>query len=703
MTQRRLPFALLLASGFFELSDGQHALAQDNSRSWGYTTLGIPGLLEMPSAFSRPDGEFVLFYSQFGNQYRGALTFQVSDRLSGTFRYAGIDGLFVAGVPIENWDRSFSLHYRLLDERQYLPAITVGLNDILGTGYVAGEYVVASKTLTPKLRATVGLGWGRLGSYGGFSNPLSALSDKFDTRVSDVGLGGTLSSGQWFRGDAAFFGGFEWLINDRLRFVAEYSSDAYVNEDGAAFDRKSPINLGLSWQANDRTTLSAHYLYGSEFGFQVNYAINPRQSRGGSGFDPSPVPIVPRDQVAAATWGDIDDAKFRATVATNLAREGIRLEGFEATGNTLSVSIRNEGYARASQATGRTARILTRIAPQNINRFRVVLSENGIPVTSVLLNRSDLETLEFDQEAPDLLRSGTVIADQTQRLGFSKLDYPISEITIKPYIAPSLFDPDVPIRADAGIVFSARYEPLPGLVLSGVVRQRLVGNRADNDRFGNSVLPHVRTDALLYAKASGTSLSELTAALYFRPGANLFGRITVGYLETMFGGVSTEILWKPQSSALALGAEVNYAVQREFDSFFGFQDYDIVTGHVSAYYEFGSDYQAQLDVGRYLAGDVGATLTLAREFDNGFKIGAYATKTDVSAADFGEGSFDKGILISIPLEWATGKPSKTKLNANIKSINRDGGARLSVPGRLYGTVRELQATELDASWGRFWK
>jgi len=123
MTQRRLPFALLLASGFFALSDGQLALAQDSSRSWGYTTLGIPGLLEMPSAFSRPDGEFALSYSQFGNQYRGALTFQVSDRLSGTFRYAGVDGFRANGLVIENWDRSFSLHYRLLDEGRYVPAI----------------------------------------------------------------------------------------------------------------------------------------------------------------------------------------------------------------------------------------------------------------------------------------------------------------------------------------------------------------------------------------------------------------------------------------------------------------------------------------------------------------------------------------------------------------------------------------------------
>lgn len=703
MTRVKPSVGLLSASVLGLLVSGPATFSQDAPVAWGYNTIGVPGLVEMPSALGRPDGEFTLSYSQFGNQYRSAMTFQVSDRLSATFRYVGIDGFIFGGVPIENWDRSFSLQYRLLNEGTYVPAVAIGINDILGTGVFAGEYLVASKTLSPKVRATVGLGWGRLGSLNGFRNPLSVLSDSFDTRVIDIGLGGKVNTGQWFRGDAAFFGGVEWQINDQWRFAAEYSSDAYVAEDGGAFDRESPFNFGLSWQANERTILSAQYLYGSEVGFQVNYVLNPKVSRAGSGFDRAPVPIVPRDQVAAAIWAGMDDATFRTNLESALKRENIQLLGYAASGDVLTVTVRNAGFARASQATGRTARILTRLAPRDIGRFNVVLSEAGIPVTSVMLKRGDLETLEFEVHGADRLRAGTVISDETARRAFSVQDYRVSQFRIEPYIKPDLFDPDAPVRADAGLSFSARYEPMPGLVFSGLVQQRLLGNISDNVRFGDSVLPPVRTNALLYAKASDTSLAELTAAYYFRPGDDLFGRVTVGYLETMFGGISTELLWKPQSSKLALGAEVNYAVQRDYDEMFGFQDYDIVTGHVSAYYDVGRDYVAQVDVGRYLAGDIGATFTLAREFDNGFRIAAYATKTDVSAADFGEGSFDKGILLSIPLEWGTGKPNKSKLNTRINSINRDGGARLSVSGRLYNTVRDVQATELDASWGRFWK
>ena len=46
-------------------------------------------------------------------------------------------------------------------------------------------------------------------------------------------------------------------------------------------------------------------------------------------------------------------------------------------------------------------------------------------------------------------------------------------------------------------------------------------------------------------------------------------------------------------------------------------------------------------VGRYLAKDRGYTFEARRTFDSGFSLGAFFTRTNVSAEDFGEGSFDK--------------------------------------------------------------
>nr|WP_254695239.1 YjbH domain-containing protein [Leisingera sp. NJS201] len=58
--------------------------------------------------------------------------------------------------------------------------------------------------------------------------------------------GGELATDQWFRGDFAPFGGFEWQPDERWSLKAEYSTDAYVTETQVSnvFERKSSVNYG---------------------------------------------------------------------------------------------------------------------------------------------------------------------------------------------------------------------------------------------------------------------------------------------------------------------------------------------------------------------------------------------------------------------------------------------------------------------------
>ncbi|HID67729.1 MAG TPA: hypothetical protein EYP31_05630, partial [Roseibacterium sp.] len=58
---------------------------------------------------------------------------------------------------------------------------------------------------------------------------------------------------------------------------------------------------------------------------------------------------------------------------------------------------------------------------------------------------------------------------------------------------------------------------------------------------------------------------------------------------------------------------------------------------------------------------------------------------------------------SIPLGWFLGKASRQSLGTTIRPIQRDGGARLNVPGRLYGQVRQAHKTALSGQWARVWE
>ncbi|WP_417808811.1 YjbH domain-containing protein [Thioclava sp.] len=697
----------VLAAGGVSLAGATQA--QEANSAWGYSSFGVPGLIDMPTAGSRPDAELNFNAFHFKNQTRIAATFQLTDRLSATFRYAILHNIVPspgAAIDPDRYDRSFSFQYRFLDEAGLRPSMAFGINDLGGSGIYSGEYIVGSKFINDKLRATVGIGWGRLGSFGSFSNPLGKISDSFKTRPrSTNGLGGTFEANQWFHGPAAFFGGLEYRLNDRWRFIAEYSSDDYTREDGYAFDRKSPFNFAAAYQLNPRTTITGSFLYGSEVGLQVSYALNPKTNRHPSGLEGAPPPVVPRPlggAGAAKSW-EGTPGLLSAQLTPALADQGLLLEGVHLSGKVLAVQIRNTRYGASSEALGRAARVMSVKAPPQVTTFKITLSRNAMPISTTTIPRDDLAKYEFAPVGGEQIRAASTITDAPQRLPSRAGFFPRFNYGIGPYVQPGLFDPDAPLRADLGVMLSASFEPAPGLVFSTRINQRVIGNLNQAHRPSDSKLPHVRSDSDLYYKTGKPMLARLTGAYYFRPGRNLYGRVTAGYLEPMYAGVSGELLWAPQDSKLSFGVEINRVRQRGFDQLFDMRDYEVTTGHLSAYYQLNPDFYFQLDVGRYLAGDTGATLSFARTFDNGWKVGVFATKTNVSAAEFGEGSFDKGISLQIPLGWITGKPDQRNVSTVLRPVQRDGGAMVGVNGRLYGMVRGEQAATLDGNWERFWR
>lgn len=672
-----------------------------------YSLYGTPGLVEMPSAHVAPDGEASVSVNGFGLQQRVGLTFQLAPRITGTFRYAHFDHVRGPGTA-DTYDRSFDFQYNVVREGPWLPSVSVGLRDFAGTGLLTSEYVVATKTVSPDIRLTGGLGWGRLGTRNGFTNPLGVLASGFETRPNnDFGLGGTPSFSQYFRGDAALFGGVEWRLTPKFTLVGEYSSDAYVREtNNGNLDPQSPFNFGLTWTPSESSQISAYSLFGTDIGLSFTHVFNPVNRPNVSGLDPAPLPV--RVRGAGATpmvLGPQSSESLQTTLTQAMAADGIELQAIEFAGTEVRVRYENSKYRSEAQAMGHVVRILSFLLPDHYESFVLEPTDRGIALSSTRLQRRDVERFSqsvggtrgiYDSAEFGPARSAdTLTTVQTDQSAF--------EWGVRPYSDLTLFDPTNPATFDVGIEAVARYEFSPAFVLSGAVRDRLWTNRDGKASGSGSVLPHVRSDIGRYGQTGSLALSNLAAAWYGIPGDNLYSRLTVGYLEQMFGGISAELLWKRTDSPFALGAELNYVAQRDFDMGFGFQDYDVLTGHLSAYWKMDNGFHVQLDGGRYLAGDWGATLSVDREFANGWRLGAYATLTDVPFADFGEGSFDKGIRVTVPLDWTSGQPNRTAPSTTLNSLSRDGGARLAVEGRLYEVVRKGHFDNYENSWGRFWK
>lgn len=682
------------------------ASAQGTTISTRLNTYGeAGGLIDMPTAEVAPDAQLSTTVSHGASSTRTTLTFQILPRLSGSFRYVGIKGLIVPGYTLPTYyDRSFDLRYQLIKEGTYRPAVAVGLRDFIGTGLYGSEYIVATKSVGPSLRFSAGVGWGRLGSFNSFASS--------GTRPTGLlGAGGIPNYDRWFRGPMAAFGGVSYQATDRLSFKIEYSSDSYAQEAASGLvTRKSPWNFGVNYQVNKTMSVAAYALHGEEVGALVSFALNPKTPGVPGGTETAPLPVSVRAAGSAADLGwtvePNSQANIRQTVAQSMSAEGLVLEGLDLQPTSAEAVVRNPRYDISAQAVGRAARVLSRTLPASVETVTVTQAVNGVPTSSVTFRRSDLEALEHAPATAILSRASFSDGSKAWR-SINAVDgiYPRLSWGLSPFTKLSVFDPDNPVRFGFGARLKGQYHIAPGWLASGSLAMVLGGNITGIRRVRppGLTVPVVRSDYGRYERTNKPKIEHLTLAKFGHPGPNLYSRITVGYLEPMYAGISGELLWKQPSNRLALGVEMNYVGKRNYDGMFGLQNYRVATGHVSAYYDLGNGFHTQLDVGRYLAGDYGATLSLDREFANGWRIGAYATKTNISSTAFGEGSFDKGIRISVPLSWAFGSPTKVRSNTVIQPLTRDGGSRLNVNDRLYDTVRSTHQSQMINSWGKFWR
>lgn len=672
----------------------------DATLAWSTGTHGTPGVIDMPAAGAMGDGEVSATIFARDGSLRSTYAFQITPRITANVRMAREKGLGATGGTKR--DRSVDLHFQVIDEAGWRPAVAVGLRALAGDSVHSSEYIVASKTLTPRLRATAGIGWGRLGTEGDIGGGTRPALDTNGGTNEDV----------WFRGPFAPFAGIEYAATDKLTLKAEISSDAYAAETAAVeLDRKTSLNFGAEYRFNKMAAVSAYYLYGDRVGLQFTATLDPRQPAAPSGLERAPLPVRPRPALSAdaAAWsGDwaadpSAQPAIQGAVAEALRKDGQVLDSMRLSATAVDVRVRNQTYPSTPQAIGHTARILTRALPASVETITVTPVVNGLPGSAVTFKRSDLETMENGPSTQIL--AATTVTEAARGEGFAPTEglYPRYQFSVGPYAEFSSFDPDQDLHADMGLRLRGRTELAAGWVLSGSVKQKLFGNLDEQTLRSTSGAPHVRSDLPLYQEHGDAVLETLQLAWYARPGENLYSRVSLGYLERMYGGVSGEMLWKPVDSRLALGAELNYVRQREFDGRLGFQDYDTLSGHVSAYYDFGAGVTGQLDVGRYLAEDWGATVAIDRRLANGWSVGAFATVTDMDAEDFGRGSFDKGVRLTIPLAWATGKPTQATFNPVLRPHLGDGGARVNVEGRLYETVRDTHMGALYEDWGRFWR
>ena len=409
---------------------------------------------------------------------------------------------------------------------------------------------------------------------------------------------------------------------------------------------------------------------------------------------------------ASASAAPPSDGQIINTIIREANRQRLHIAAITLGSSDILVYYSNTHYYLEADAIGRLTRILMANTPPKIERFRLVASVMSVPQREFTVLRMPMERIFGQDDAGQARTSGAITSAPAPLVAaYAPSDmhesYPRFSWSIFPQYRQAVTDSIQPYVSQVLLGVQGGVELFPGFSLNGEFESSLYDNLSSFQP-SNSLLPHVRSDFASYIRDGRNGIGDLEANYRFRIAPDTFAIARAGILENMFAGAGGEVLWRPDGQRWAIGADAYQVWQRGFDRLLDVQHYQVFTGHVSLYYAspwYDLNFVAR--AGRYLAGDFGTTLEMSRRFASGVEIGVFGSFTDASSHRFGEGRFDKGIIIRIPLGWATPIASQSQIGIDLRPIQRDGGQRLTNDAILYNETRRTSDSDVFSHFDSF--
>ncbi|MBC2769833.1 YjbH domain-containing protein [Pusillimonas minor] len=700
LTVGRLPFLGFSLLAIFLLLVALGA-AQRAAASESPTSLGLTGLINMPSGRMAEDGMLYMGFSRsapYGAAY-GVMQALPGLQVSGRYtRISGVQG-FQNNTDYGSYkDKAFGFKLRLLPENAFglgwMPEVSVGAEDIHGTALFRSEFIAATKRVDlgvlGNVDATVGYGRKRIdGPYAGLRYRHKSLPS--------------------------------WAL------VAEYDRTAYNRDPFAA-------STGLSNRKPGRLGVGLEYTWGAltlqatrnqdQYGFNLSLALPLQGTRsfvpnineagpfaGGAWASAAPRPT-------AAQWET--DRQFRQNLLVALHQEGLRNVRVAWHNGVMSLSVSSNRYRYASRGVGRAARIAMAYAPFETQTLEITWETRGVAgmtwtffdvptlqryfmgtatrselahaVTLSYANpngrfeasrRNDLnamlDELAFQQSA------GTNFDWGLARVQFDTHDQ--TSFTLAPSFSSILNDPSGIFKYDLGLTAALDVNLGQGLWFEGAVRASVLETISDISQQSNSTLPHVRSDAPLYRQASRYKLDRLLLNQLWHPSQRVYTRASFGLYEEMFGGFGAQALYL-SGGRWAADVSVDILRQRNYKGtgFLSYRTHQIMaSGHYRLPWVDG--LTATVRAGRFLAGDLGARFELTRTFKSGLEVGVWYTHTNgndiTSPGSPGNPYQDKGVFVRIPLGTLLTNDSGASASFSLSPWNRDVGRMVNSPADLY--------------------
>ena len=616
--------------------------------SFHYNTFnnhGIVGLINMPTARFYDEAVHGFTIYDGTPDQKITLTANPYGWLEASFFYTNIQGLPYPGFEYQDYkDKGFNLKLKI-KEQGNLPAIAVGLMDFAGTGYYGSEYIVTSYGIG-NIDMHYGIGWGALTtSNDSITNPFSYLNDKFKTRTARESEGGQFQPSQYFSGQtASIFFGASYAINESTLLKIE--KDTTKTNGRMPYDNStSDYSVGIDYSFNENFVVGLSYERGNFASLRFTYKNNPKTSY---------------KKYEYKGEKKVNDEDKYQNLITNLEKNGVGVNKIIEKANSIGLEL--------TQFTHPNFQVVEEII-QQASKDAGINKEIKKNLKTVNLNA----VTEFDRSFEE---NSNLIYERKKKRQFNT----DTGIKLRPFIASR----EEFFKGALLVENNSEYIILDNLIFNANLKYSLANNFEDL-RFGpvNKFPAQVRSDVKKYLKNmdNGILIGRAQIDYFLSPYMNHHLMFTGGILEDMFSGYGFEYLYFKNNTNYSIGFEIFDVKKRDYDWGFGTLGYETTTAHANFNYRnYGLiPFDMKVSYGKYLAGDIGTTIEFSRTYENGVNFGVFASFTDVTAEEFGEGSFDKGLFFNIPIYG-------NLINYAWRPLTKDPGSKLIRKNTLHGLL-----------------
>ena len=627
---------------FYIFLNLNYFLYADNFENNIYNNHGIVGLINTPSARFYNESSFGITIYDGNPDQKITLTSSPFDWLEASFFYTNIQGLPYPGYESQDYkDKGFNFKLRL-KEQGALPALAIGINDIAGTGFYSGEYLVSSYEYG-NFDFNLGFGWGNLNGKEDFKNPLTYIDDGFNNRPEEFAdQGGQFQSSRYFSDeDISVFFGLAYLFNEKT--ILKIERDTTKTDGLIDYDQTgSSFSYGIDYKISNNFSIGVFNERDSYYSLKFLYKSNPKKEINQYRFK------RPKVRESSDKF-----EKFRMGLQNN----GIGVNKIYKSEDLVGIEVTQ--FAHPNLET----------IDQIINKAK----EFSDLDEEILINYRIVD-LKADQNFDEnIFDENNLIYKRSKKRRFDSS----SNINVRPFLAAREG------FLKAAILFENNSEYLfrDNLIFTSNLKYSLWDNFEDLTIPPKNTYPaQVRSDIKDYLRGfnDGVVIGRAQIDYYKSLKTNHHIMLSAGILEEMFVGAGLEYLYSPSDKNFAIGFEVFEVQKRDYKLQFGTLDYKNTTGHINFYhrnYKF-IPFDTKISMGEYLAGDIGSTIQFSRSYMNGVEYGVFATFTDVSSKQFGEGSFDKGIFFNVPI-------FSNFINYSWRPLTKDPGAKLTRVNTLH--------------------